>query len=52
MSQLHILCALMHQIQLEMHPEDQDAVVLPCEVFDLIGGSEAGGYIQFSSHYG
>ncbi|CCA69846.1 hypothetical protein PIIN_03786 [Serendipita indica DSM 11827] len=45
MSQLHILCALMHQIQLEGHPEDPDAVVLPCEVFDLIGGSEAGGVI-------
>ncbi|PVG01551.1 TPR-like protein [Serendipita vermifera] len=45
-SQLELLKGLMDRVQFDMYPEDMDKVVLPCDYFDLIGGSDTGGLIS------
>ncbi|KIM32458.1 hypothetical protein M408DRAFT_62927, partial [Serendipita vermifera MAFF 305830] len=44
-SQLEILRVIMHQIKWDKYPNDPDKVVLPCDYFDLMGGSDTGGLI-------
>jgi patatin-like phospholipase/acyl hydrolase len=39
-SQLKILAELMHRLNFEV---EEDEVLLPCDVFDMIGGSGSGG---------
>jgi patatin-like phospholipase/acyl hydrolase len=39
-SQLKILAELMHRLNFEAK---EDQVLLPCDVFDMIGGSGSGG---------
>jgi hypothetical protein len=34
---------LMHQMSYGKYPEEVDKVMLPCEHFDLMGGSGTGG---------
>lgn len=33
----------MHRVKCDEYPNEPDKVVLPCEYFDLIGGSDTGG---------
>ena len=33
------------RIQYDLYPNDPDKVVLPCERFDLMGGSDTGAYV-------
>ncbi|KAG8771761.1 hypothetical protein FRC16_005848, partial [Serendipita sp. 398] len=35
----------MYRIQYDEYPDDPDKVILPCDYFDLCGGSDAGGII-------
>ncbi|KAG8829405.1 hypothetical protein FRC17_006647 [Serendipita sp. 399] len=35
----------MYRIQYDRYPDDPDNVILPCDYFDLCGGSDAGGII-------
>ncbi|KAG8817631.1 hypothetical protein FRC17_011139, partial [Serendipita sp. 399] len=44
-SQLKILDTIMYRIQYDEYPNDPDKVILPCDYFDLCGGSDAGGII-------
>ncbi|PVF94461.1 TPR-like protein [Serendipita vermifera] len=44
-SQLEVLRNIMHRIQCDTFPEDPDKTILPCEYFDLMGGSDTGGLI-------
>ncbi|PVF94463.1 TPR-like protein [Serendipita vermifera] len=44
-SQLEVFRNIMHRIQRDTYPEDPDKIVLPCEYFDLMGGSDTGGLI-------
>ncbi|KAG9032348.1 hypothetical protein FS842_004100 [Serendipita sp. 407] len=44
-SQLKILDSIMYRIQYDEYPDDPDKVILPCDYFDLCGGSDAGGII-------
>ncbi|KAG8804310.1 hypothetical protein FRB91_003936 [Serendipita sp. 411] len=44
-SQLKILDSIMCRIQYDEYPDDPDKVILPCDYFDLCGGSDAGGLI-------
>ena len=44
-SQLEIMRDIMHRLQCDEYPNDPDKVVLPCERFDLIGGSDIGGWV-------
>jgi hypothetical protein len=46
LSQLQILETAMHRIQYDHYPDDPDAVVLPCECFDMMGGSDMGGWVR------
>jgi hypothetical protein len=39
-SQLKILAELMHRLNFEVK---EDELMLPCDVFDMIGGSGSGG---------
>jgi hypothetical protein len=42
-SQLKILTELMHRLNFE---EEEDQILLPCDVFDMIGGGGSGGYVD------
>lgn len=44
-SQLEIMRAIMHQLVWDKYPNEPDKVMLPCEYFDLIGGSDTGGSV-------
>ncbi|PVG01503.1 FabD/lysophospholipase-like protein [Serendipita vermifera] len=44
-SQLEILKNVMHRVQYELYPNDPDKVVLPCDYFDMIGGTDTGGLL-------
>ncbi|PVF94750.1 hypothetical protein CPB86DRAFT_765176 [Serendipita vermifera] len=44
-SQLEVMRNVMQRIQYDTHPDDPDKVILPCEYFDLIGGSDTGGLL-------
>ena len=35
----------MHQLRWDKYPDAHDKDLLPCEYFDLIGGSDTGGYV-------
>jgi hypothetical protein len=34
----------MHRLQCDRYPNDPDKIILPCEHFDLIGGTGTGGW--------
>jgi hypothetical protein len=36
--------AIMYRLKWEKYPNEPDKIMLPCEHFDLIGGSGTGGY--------
>jgi hypothetical protein len=42
-SQLEVLRNIMHRIQWNTNPEDPEKVILPCDYFDLMGGTDTGG---------
>jgi hypothetical protein len=42
-SQLKILAELMHRLNFEA---EDDEVLLPCDAFDMIGGSGSGGWVE------
>ncbi|KAG8850659.1 hypothetical protein FRB91_008869 [Serendipita sp. 411] len=44
-SQLEIICNLMHRLKMTHYANDSREVILPCEVFDLMGGCDTGGLI-------
>ncbi|PVF91616.1 FabD/lysophospholipase-like protein [Serendipita vermifera] len=44
-SQLEVFRNVMHRIQCDTYPEEPDRIILPCEYFDLMGGSDTGGLI-------
>ncbi|PVF91619.1 FabD/lysophospholipase-like protein, partial [Serendipita vermifera] len=44
-SQLEVFRNIMHRIQCDTFPEEPDKMILPCEYFDLMGGSDTGGLI-------
>jgi hypothetical protein len=44
-SQLEIMRNIMQRIQYDTYPDDPDKTILPCEYFDLIGGSDTGGSV-------
>jgi hypothetical protein len=44
-SQLEIMRSIMQRIQYDTYPDDPDKKILPCEYFDLIGGSGTGGSV-------
>jgi hypothetical protein len=44
-SQLEIMRNIMQRIQYDTYPNDPDKTILPCEYFDLIGGSDTGGSV-------
>jgi hypothetical protein len=37
--------AIMYRLQCDKYPNDPDKIILPCEHFDLIGGTGTGGYV-------
>jgi hypothetical protein len=39
---------IMYRLRFETYPDEPDRVMLPCEHFDMIGGSETGGYVSFN----
>jgi patatin-like phospholipase/acyl hydrolase len=43
LSQLEIMGHIMHRLQCDRYPDDPDKIILPCEHFDLIGGTGTGG---------
>jgi len=45
LSQLKIMDTLIHRIRCDRYPNELDKVVLPCECFDLMGGSDTGAYV-------
>ena len=45
LSQLEIMGAIMYRLQCDRYPNDPDKIMLPCEHFDLIGGTGTGGYV-------
>jgi patatin-like phospholipase/acyl hydrolase len=47
-SQLEIMRAIMYRLKWEKYPNEPDKIMLPCEHFDLIGGSGTGGYAYLS----
>ncbi|KIM19889.1 hypothetical protein M408DRAFT_54713, partial [Serendipita vermifera MAFF 305830] len=44
-SQLEIMRNIMYRLNWDRNPNGFDQSVLPCEYFDLIGGSDTGGLI-------
>lgn len=36
----------MHRIQFDLHPDDPDKIVLPCECCDMMAGCDTGGCVQ------
>ncbi|KIM31130.1 hypothetical protein M408DRAFT_327421 [Serendipita vermifera MAFF 305830] len=44
-SQLGMMREIMHRVRWDKYPNDHNRVVLPCEHFDLIGGSDTGGLV-------
>jgi hypothetical protein len=45
LSQLRIIHDTIIRLQGDLYPGDPDKVVLPCECFDLMGGSDTGAYV-------
>lgn len=45
LSALEILRILMHRIKWDKYPNDDEKVMLPCEYFDMMGGTDTGGLI-------
>ena len=45
-SQLSIMESVMHRLKWEKYPSEPDKIMLPCEHFDLIGGSGTGGCVS------
>jgi hypothetical protein len=43
LSQLQILGAIMHRLKYDRYSNDSEKIMLPCEHFDLMGGSGSGG---------
>jgi hypothetical protein len=43
LSQLGIMGAIMYRLQCDIYPNNPDKMILPCEHFDLIGGTGTGG---------
>ena len=43
LSQLEIMGAIMHRLRWKKYPNEVERIMLPCEHFDLIGGSGTGG---------
>jgi len=44
-SQLDILGKIMFRIQYDRNPNDPDTPILPCDYFDMMGGSDTGGSV-------
>jgi hypothetical protein len=42
-SQLEIMDEIMHQLSDDRYPKESDKTMLPCQHFDLMGGSGTGG---------
>jgi hypothetical protein len=42
-SQLRIIGQIMHQLNFERYPNEPNKIILPCDHFDLMGGSGTGG---------
>jgi len=47
-SQLEIMRAIMDRLRYEKYPDEPEKIMLPCEHFDLIGGSGTGGYARIA----
>lgn len=45
LSQVKIMENIMHRIQCDMNPDDPNTEIQPHRCFDLIGGSDTGGYV-------
>ncbi|PVG02910.1 hypothetical protein CPB86DRAFT_859145 [Serendipita vermifera] len=45
LSQLEILRSVMHKVQCDSYPNEPDKVILPCEYFHMMGGSDTGGLL-------
>lgn len=44
LSQPRIMETLMHRLEYKTNPEDSDQEILACERFEMMGGSDTGGY--------
>ena len=44
-SQLIIMQSIMHRLKWDKYSNEPNKVMLPCEHFDLMGGSGTGGYV-------
>src|SRR5438046_2934003 len=44
-AQLEAMEAMMHRLRWEEYPDDLDKEMLPCEHFDIMGGSDVGGQV-------
>lgn len=43
LSQAEMMESLMNRIRKKLYPNNPEKVVLPCEMFDMMGGSDTGG---------
>lgn len=42
-TQLEVMVTLMHRLRSDKHPDESEKVMLPCQHFEMIGGSGTGG---------
>lgn len=43
LSQLKVIENLIYRLEYDYNPDDSDKEILPCECFDMMGGSDTGG---------
>jgi hypothetical protein len=50
LSQLKIMDNTILRLQNDLYPDDPDKVLLPCECFDLMGGSDTGACVLYHKY--